>query len=82
MAIPIKCLDLDDKCSQTKLEAGCILFLFLIPCFLEEAPIYCQLEEDVPFYWQIERGGGTNFLGKSGRRLVVFYICVKNCADC
>ena len=57
LATPIKYLDIDDKCSQIKLETGCILFSCFIPCFGGRHHFIIDLGEEGPYHWQFRKGG-------------------------
>ena len=57
MATPIKCLDLDDKCSQIKPEAGFVQFFLGYPLAWRRHHFIVNFGDDAPFYWLFERLG-------------------------
>ena len=56
-ATPIKYLDINDKCSQIKLETGCILFSCFLPCFWGRHNFIIDLGEEGPYNWLFRRVG-------------------------
>ena len=50
-ATPIKCLDLDDKGGQLKLEGWLYIDLIFLPLIMRSHHFIGNFGDDAPFYW-------------------------------